>query len=66
MQNERRSRGVQITDPEIALFEIRAGHQMYNGSHCLPAGHFRDWPVSRLLNAVERGVIYTAELRRLK
>lgn len=57
----KRQRGCKITDPEVALFEIRAGHQMFNGSHCLPAGHFKGWPVGRLLGAVERGSLYTSE-----
>lgn len=60
-----RKRGCKIPDVETALFEIQAGHQIFNHTLCVPAGQLKGWTVSRLIDAVKRGVLYTSELVKL-
>jgi len=51
-------RGERIDDPEIALFEIRAGHHLMHEKCVLSAPQLRTWPVAKLLEAVSKKRLY--------
>lgn len=50
-----------IQHVEDALKYIREGKQLFHGSHCLPAGFFKDWTVRKLMSVVTRRQLWLAE-----
>lgn len=51
-------RGELIEDPEIALFEIRAGHNLMHEKCVLCASQLKTWTITKLLAAVEKKRLY--------
>lgn len=51
-------RGELVEDPEIALFEIRAGHCLMHEKCVLAASQLKTWTITKLLEAVTLKRLY--------